>query len=96
MPGQHIIAALWQMASQAGQGEPAGLKLAAPSLCCCRFGPHRGDYMFHCHNLMHEDHDMMRAYHIVGGADQDGVPAANPAFTLPINIISGVIYNNFA
>jgi spore coat protein A, manganese oxidase len=24
-----------------------------------RFGPHRGRYMVHCHNLPHEDHDMM-------------------------------------
>ncbi len=24
-----------------------------------KFGPHRGKYMIHCHNLPHEDHDMM-------------------------------------
>jgi spore coat protein A len=24
-----------------------------------RFGPQRGRYMMHCHNLVHEDHDMM-------------------------------------
>lgn len=24
-----------------------------------RFGPHNGKYMIHCHNLVHEDHDMM-------------------------------------
>ena len=24
-----------------------------------KFGPHRGRYMVHCHNLVHEDHDMM-------------------------------------
>jgi spore coat protein A, manganese oxidase len=24
-----------------------------------QFGPHRGRYMVHCHNLPHEDHDMM-------------------------------------
>ena len=24
-----------------------------------RFGPHRGRYMIHCHNVPHEDHDMM-------------------------------------
>ena len=24
-----------------------------------RFGPNRGRYMIHCHNLVHEDHDMM-------------------------------------
>lgn len=42
------------------------------------------------HNLVHEDHDMMRAYNIVGGA---GVPVANPTTTLqPITTVSGVIY----
>lgn len=29
-----------------------------------RFGPHIGPYMFHCHNLIHEDSDMMRAFNI--------------------------------
>jgi spore coat protein A, manganese oxidase len=27
-----------------------------------KFGPHRGRYMVHCHNLVHEDHDMMGQY----------------------------------
>jgi FtsP/CotA-like multicopper oxidase with cupredoxin domain len=27
-----------------------------------RFGPHRGRYMVHCHNLPHEDHDMMAQF----------------------------------
>jgi FtsP/CotA-like multicopper oxidase with cupredoxin domain len=27
-----------------------------------RFGPHRGRYMVHCHNLPHEDHDMMQQF----------------------------------
>ena len=27
-----------------------------------RFGPHRGRYMVHCHNLVHEDHDMMHQF----------------------------------
>jgi FtsP/CotA-like multicopper oxidase with cupredoxin domain len=26
------------------------------------YGPHRGRYMVHCHNLAHEDHDMMVQY----------------------------------
>jgi spore coat protein A, manganese oxidase len=30
------------------------------------FGPHEGKYMFHCHNLTHEDHDMMRAFNVGG------------------------------
>jgi spore coat protein A, manganese oxidase len=27
-----------------------------------KFGPQRGRYMFHCHNLVHEDHDMMNQF----------------------------------
>jgi FtsP/CotA-like multicopper oxidase with cupredoxin domain len=27
-----------------------------------RYGPHRGRYMIHCHNLVHEDHDMMHQF----------------------------------
>ena len=27
-----------------------------------RFGPHLGEYMMHCHNAVHEDHEMMRAF----------------------------------
>ncbi|MGH3318221.1 MAG: multicopper oxidase domain-containing protein, partial [Nocardioidaceae bacterium] len=27
-----------------------------------RFGPNRGRYMVHCHNLPHEDHDMMQQF----------------------------------
>ena len=27
-----------------------------------QYGPHRGRYMVHCHNLAHEDHDMMVQY----------------------------------
>ena len=30
------------------------------------FGPHDGKYMFHCHNLPHEDDDMMRAFNVGG------------------------------
>jgi spore coat protein A, manganese oxidase len=32
-----------------------------------RFGPHRGRYMMHCHNLVHEDHDMMVQFQVGGG-----------------------------
>jgi spore coat protein A, manganese oxidase len=30
------------------------------------WGPHPGKYMFHCHNLIHEDDDMMRAFNVAG------------------------------
>ena len=29
-----------------------------------KFGPHAGRFMFHCHNLVHEDHDMMRGFQV--------------------------------
>jgi spore coat protein A, manganese oxidase len=32
-----------------------------------RFGPQRGRYMMHCHNLVHEDHDMMVQFQVGKG-----------------------------
>jgi spore coat protein A, manganese oxidase len=29
-----------------------------------KFGPHEGRYMIHCHNTVHEDHDMMTQYRV--------------------------------
>jgi bilirubin oxidase len=29
-----------------------------------RYAPYDGVYMFHCHNLIHEDHDMMAAFNV--------------------------------
>jgi hypothetical protein len=69
---------------------PLLLPAAFTMLPCCRFGAHRGNYMFHCHNLVHEDHDMMRAYVTVGGAGQDNLPVLNPATTLLVNEAAGV------
>ncbi len=41
-----------------------------------RFGPHEGRYMMHCHNLVHEDHDMMSQFAVGnGGCDPCGAPA---------------------
>jgi spore coat protein A, manganese oxidase len=43
-----------------------------------RFGPKQGKYMVHCHNTVHEDHDMMIAFQAgEGGADPMSVPARN-------------------
>ncbi len=39
---------------------------------------HRGRYMMHCHNLVHEDHDMMGQFEVGTGGD-DPI-AADPAF----------------
>ncbi|MEQ8753891.1 MAG: multicopper oxidase family protein [Coleofasciculus sp. G1-WW12-02] len=41
-----------------------------------KFGPHTGRYMTHCHNLVHEDHDMMRAIQI-------GNNSTDPALVAP-------------
>lgn len=38
-----------------------------------KFAPHRGKYMMHCHNIVHEDHDMMTQFEIgQGGLDPMG------------------------
>src|SRR4051812_19139778 len=34
-----------------------------------RFGPQVGRYMMHCHNLVHEDHDMMVQFEVGDGGD---------------------------
>ncbi|MBT2523742.1 multicopper oxidase family protein [Arthrobacter sp. ISL-28] len=39
-----------------GEGETVRLLM--------KFGPHRGRYMIHCHNLPHEDHDMMAQFSV--------------------------------
>jgi len=45
-----------------------------------RFGPHQGKYMMHCHNLVHEDHDMMTQFQVgTQGCD----PCIAPARPLP-------------
>lgn len=41
-----------------------------------KFGPHSGRYMTHCHNLVHEDHDMMRGFQV-------GTNSANPSAGAP-------------
>ncbi|MEA2317897.1 MAG: hypothetical protein QOD44_2086 [Solirubrobacteraceae bacterium] len=40
-----------------------------------RFGPRQGRYMMHCHNLVHEDHDMMGQFEVGSGGD-DPIHAA--------------------
>jgi spore coat protein A, manganese oxidase len=42
-----------------------------------KFGPNKGRYMMHCHNLVHEDHDMMVQYEV--GNDGDDPITADPA-----------------
>jgi FtsP/CotA-like multicopper oxidase with cupredoxin domain len=48
-----------------------------------RFGPHPGRYMIHCHNLIHEDHDMMVQYEVgTGGLDPILEAPAKPISSL--------------
>lgn len=46
-----------------------------------KFGPHAGKYMMHCHNLVHEDHDMMTQFE-VGSGGPDPITTAK-ALPLP-------------
>ena len=41
-----------------------------------KFGPHKGKFMIHCHNLPHEDHDMMIQYSV--GLRDDQVDVNDP------------------
>ena len=44
-----------------------------------KFGPHNGRYMIHCHNLVHEDHDMMGQFTVgEGGYDPITTAPAQP------------------
>jgi hypothetical protein len=58
-----------------------------------RYGPHRGDYMFHCHNLVHEDDDMLRAFS-VSKAPEKATPAIKEPFT-SLNRKGRLIYSNW-
>ncbi|MBW4519773.1 MAG: multicopper oxidase domain-containing protein [Scytolyngbya sp. HA4215-MV1] len=42
-----------------------------------KFGPHSGRYMTHCHNLVHEDNDMMRGFQV--GSNSNNPAAIAPA-----------------
>ena len=57
-----------------------------------RFGPHKGDYMFHCHNLVHEDDLMMRAFHVSGSGTGKNALSAKPFI---INPLLNIIYSNW-
>lgn len=55
-----------------GEGETVRLLM--------QFGPHRGRYMMHCHNLPHEDHDMMTQFSV---GWQPGDPDPNDPLSVP-------------
>ena len=48
-----------------------------------RYGPQLGRYMMHCHNLVHEDHDMMLQFEVgKGGPDPITSDPAKPLSAL--------------
>jgi len=52
-----------------------------------RFGPQDGRYMMHCHNVVHEDHDMMVAFQVGNDATDPAAiarPRPNAAVGTPI------------
>jgi hypothetical protein len=55
-----------------------------------RFGAHKGDYMFHCHNLIHEDDDMMRAMRVV-----DSGMTTNSTVGEQLITLNNIIYSNY-
>lgn len=57
-----------------------------------RFGAHKGDYMFHCHNLIHEDNDMMRAFQVVNSTTGINSISSQPFIINPLN---NIVYNNW-
>lgn len=52
-----------------------------------KFGPHRGKYMVHCHNLPHEDHDMMHQFSV--GLNPGDTDENDPIWADPPNDDSG-------
>jgi spore coat protein A len=51
-----------------------------------KFEKGRGKYMMHCHNLVHEDHDMMGQFEIVDDPAGDG-PLSDPCHSGPESIL---------
>jgi spore coat protein A, manganese oxidase len=48
-----------------------------------KFEKGAGKYMVHCHNLVHEDHDMMGQFEIVDAATPGDDPFADPCHSGP-------------
>ena len=48
-----------------------------------KFDNGRGRYMIHCHNLVHEDHDMMTQFEIVDDVHPGADPLGEPGHSLP-------------
>jgi FtsP/CotA-like multicopper oxidase with cupredoxin domain len=52
-----------------------------------KFGPRTGRYMIHCHNLVHEDHDMMGQFRVDPPSTADDPIYADPARWLPADTL---------
>jgi FtsP/CotA-like multicopper oxidase with cupredoxin domain len=52
-----------------------------------KFGPRTGRYMIHCHNLVHEDHDMMSQFRVDPPQDYDDPIYGDPARWLPAGLL---------
>jgi spore coat protein A, manganese oxidase len=48
-----------------------------------KFGPHEGRYMIHCHNLVHEDHDMMVQFQVGDNRTDNDPRLADPCKNMP-------------
>lgn len=52
-------------AHEAGWKDTVAIAPGEDVCIAARFEGHRGRYLIHCHNLEHEDHDMMARYDVV-------------------------------
>ena len=50
------------------------------------------EYLFHCHNLIHEDNDMLRAYRVTNVTGSLNAPTASKFVANPL---IGIIYSNY-
>jgi hypothetical protein len=48
-----------------------------------KFDDGHGKYMEHCHNLVHEDHDMMGQYEVIDPNNPSDDPLSDPPKRLP-------------
>ena len=53
-----------------------------------KFAPHRGKYMIHCHNIVHEDHDMMTQFEVGTGGSEPLSDRAKPLPAPPLGSAS--------
>jgi len=77
------------------QNSPKDVFYLGPSevvYAIARFGAHKGDYMLHCHALIHEDNDMMRAVEGIYSAAGKNHITAEP---FVINRLYNLVYNNW-